>query len=173
MIHEVAEWAAALAGSEAEDQAKAAAEVETDPAQVLAAVEDPGQDFLRTCAVMTWDQQHTKIWDWQSLGDALAYSLTVTRTHRQEDSPGAGPGLLRLVYKPREGIMPNHKQRRKKAGRNKSKKVRAMRLSLEARRGEHQGTSQRGRFRKGLADQPDRQAFKPGSANDFYSRKAA
>jgi hypothetical protein len=35
--------------------------------------------------------------------------------------------------------MPNHKQRKKKAGRNKSKKVRAMRLSVEARRGEHGG----------------------------------
>ena len=69
--------------------------------------------------------------------------------------------------------MPNHKQRKKKAGRNKSKKVRAMRLSVEARRGEHQVGSHRGRFRKGLADQPDRQTFKPGSANDFYSRKAA
>jgi hypothetical protein len=68
--------------------------------------------------------------------------------------------------------MPNHKQRKKKAGRNKSKKVRAMRLSVEARRGDREG-SQRGRFRKGLADQPDRQTFKPGSANDLYSRKAA
>ena len=69
--------------------------------------------------------------------------------------------------------MPNHKQRKKKAGRNKSKKVRAMRLSVEARRSEHGGGFQRGRFRKGLADQPDRQTFKPGSANDLYSRKAA
>jgi hypothetical protein len=69
--------------------------------------------------------------------------------------------------------MPNHKQRKKKAGRNKSKKVRAMRLSVEARRGDHRGDLPRGRFRKGLADQPDRQAFKPGSANDLYSRKAA
>jgi hypothetical protein len=69
--------------------------------------------------------------------------------------------------------MPNHKQRKKKAGRNKSKKVRAMRLSLEARRGERAGGFQRGRFKKGLADQPDRQSFKPGSANDLYSRKAA
>jgi hypothetical protein len=68
--------------------------------------------------------------------------------------------------------MPNHKQRKKKAGRNKSKKVRAMRLSVEARQGER-SASQRGRFKKGLADQPDRQSFKPGSANDFYSRKAA
>ena len=69
--------------------------------------------------------------------------------------------------------MPNHKQRKKKGGRNKSKKVRAMRLSVEARRGNHEGDSTRGRFRKGLADQPDRQPFKPGSANDLYSRKAA
>jgi hypothetical protein len=69
--------------------------------------------------------------------------------------------------------MPNHKQRKKKGGRNKSKKVKAMRLSVEARRGERRGELTRGRFRKGLADQPDRQAFKPGSANDLYSRKAA
>ncbi|HTL61683.1 MAG TPA: hypothetical protein VL261_08570 [Nitrospira sp.] len=68
--------------------------------------------------------------------------------------------------------MPNHKQRKKKAGRNKSKKVRAMRLSLEARRQEATADV-RGRFKKGLADQPDRQSFKPGSANDLYSRKAA
>jgi len=32
--------------------------------------------------------------------------------------------------------MPNHKQRKKKGGRNKSKKVKAMRLSVETRRGE-------------------------------------
>ena len=69
--------------------------------------------------------------------------------------------------------MPNHKQRRKKGGRNKSKKVRAMRASVEARRGQRQGELTRGRFRKGLADQPDRQTFKPGSANDLYRRKAA
>ncbi len=68
--------------------------------------------------------------------------------------------------------MPNQKKRKKKGGRNKSKKVRAMRLSLEARRGEGSDGS-RGRFKKGLADQPDRQGFKPGSANDLYSRKAA
>jgi hypothetical protein len=68
--------------------------------------------------------------------------------------------------------MPNQKQRKKKAGRNKSKKERAMRLSVEARQG-HRDELRRGRFRKGLADQPDRQAFKPGSANDVYSRKAA
>jgi hypothetical protein len=69
--------------------------------------------------------------------------------------------------------MPNHKQRKKKAGRNKSKKVRAMRLSVEARHGDQEHELPRGRFKKGLADQPDRQGFKPGSANDLYSRKAA
>jgi hypothetical protein len=69
--------------------------------------------------------------------------------------------------------MPNHKRRKKKGGRNKSKKVRAMRLSVEARRGDQGIESTRGRFKKGLADQPDRQTFKPGSANDLYSRKAA
>ena len=69
--------------------------------------------------------------------------------------------------------MPNRKQRKKKGGRNKSKKLRAMRVSVEARRGERGQELTRGRFRKGLADQPDRQAFKPGSANDLYSRKAA
>ena len=68
--------------------------------------------------------------------------------------------------------MPNPKQRKKKAGRNKWKKVKAMRRSVEARGG-GRGEPPRGRFRKGLADQPDRQAFKPGSANDLYSRKAA
>lgn len=68
--------------------------------------------------------------------------------------------------------MPNYKQRKKKAGRNKSKKVRAMRLAVEARRAGHE-RSFRGPFKKGLADQPDRQLFKPGSANDLYSRKAA
>ena len=69
--------------------------------------------------------------------------------------------------------MPNYKQRKKKAGRNKSKKVRAMRLSVEARRGGQERAFHRGPFKKGLADQPDRQLFKPGSANDLYSRKAA
>ena len=37
--------------------------------------------------------------------------------------------------------MPNYKQRKKKAGRNKSKKVRAMRLSVEARRAGHERSS--------------------------------
>ena len=69
--------------------------------------------------------------------------------------------------------MPNYKQRKKKAGRNKWKKLRAMRLSVEARRASEGRSYHRGPFKKGLADQPDRQFFKPGSANDLYSRKAA
>ena len=67
--------------------------------------------------------------------------------------------------------MPNYKQRKKKAGRNKWKKLRAMRLSIEARRIGRERSFQRGPFKKGLADQPDRQLFKPGSANDLYSRR--
>ena len=69
--------------------------------------------------------------------------------------------------------MPNHKQRKKKGGRNKSKKVRAMRLSIEARRAEGGQPLRSGPFKKGLPDQPDIQQFKPGSANDLYSRRAA
>ncbi len=46
MVHGVAEWAAVLVDWEAEDQAAAAGEVETDqgPVQV---VEDPDPGFLR------------------------------------------------------------------------------------------------------------------------------
>ena len=69
--------------------------------------------------------------------------------------------------------MPNSKQRKKKDGRNKSKKKRATRLSVEQRRANRQGPERRGQFRKGLSDQPDIQEFKPGAANDKYSRKAA
>ena len=69
--------------------------------------------------------------------------------------------------------MPNSKQRKKKDGRNKSKKNRAMRLSVEQRRANRQGPERRGQFRKGLSDQPNIQEFKPGAANDKYSRKAA
>jgi hypothetical protein len=69
--------------------------------------------------------------------------------------------------------MPNHKQRKKKGGRNKSTIARARRRSIEARRADRHIVLRRGPFRKGLPDQPDIQAFKPGSANDLYSRKAA
>jgi hypothetical protein len=69
--------------------------------------------------------------------------------------------------------MPNQRQRKKKAGRNKSKKVRAMRLSVEARRAGRRDPPRSGPFRKGLSDQPDIQAFKPGAANDLYSRRVA
>ncbi len=69
--------------------------------------------------------------------------------------------------------MPNHKQRKKKGGRNKAKKVRAMRASIEARRANRHIPPRNGPFKKGLSDQPDIQKFKPGAANDRYSRKAA
>jgi hypothetical protein len=69
--------------------------------------------------------------------------------------------------------MPNYKQRKKKGGRNKSKKVRAMRQAVEHRRANQQGPARQGPFKKGLSDQPDIQEFKPGAANDRYSRKAA
>jgi hypothetical protein len=67
--------------------------------------------------------------------------------------------------------MPNDKQRKKKGGRNKSKKKQAMKLSVEQRHSQ-QGSERRGQFKKGLPDQPDIQEFKPGAANDKYSRKA-
>jgi len=69
--------------------------------------------------------------------------------------------------------MPNHKQRKKKGGRNKSKKARAMKRSIAARKTDERQQARRGPFRKGLPDRPDIQTFKPGSANDLYSRKAA
>ena len=69
--------------------------------------------------------------------------------------------------------MPNHKQRKKKGGRNKAKKVRAMRLSVELRRAGARQPPRSEPFKKGLPDQPDVQRFKPGSANDLYSRKVA
>lgn len=69
--------------------------------------------------------------------------------------------------------MPNHKQRRKKGGRNKSKKVRAMRLAVETRWASRRTPPRSGPFKKGLSDQPDIQEFKPGAANDRYSRRVA
>jgi hypothetical protein len=69
--------------------------------------------------------------------------------------------------------MPNYKQRRKKDGRNKSKKKRAMKLSVEHRRANRHGLERRGPFKKRLPDQPDIQEFKPGAPNDKHSRKAA
>lgn len=69
--------------------------------------------------------------------------------------------------------MPNYKQRKKKGGRNKAKKVRAMRASVEARRANRHSPPRSGPFKKGLSDQPDIQFFKPGAASDRYSRNAA
>jgi len=72
-----------------------------------------------------------------------------------------------------EILMPNYKQRKKKGGRNKAKKVRAMRASIETRRANRRNPPRRGPFKKGLPDQPDIQEFKPGAANDRYSRRIA
>jgi hypothetical protein len=69
--------------------------------------------------------------------------------------------------------MPNHKQRRKKAGKNKTKKLQAMRASIESRRANRRRPERSGPFKKGLSDQPDIQEFKPGAASDRYSRRGA
>ena len=68
--------------------------------------------------------------------------------------------------------MPNNKQRKKKGGRNKSNKLRAMRLSIAERQANRRRPPRRGGFRKGLSDQPDIHEFKPGAPNDLYSRRA-
>jgi hypothetical protein len=62
--------------------------------------------------------------------------------------------------------MPNQKERRKKAGRNKSKKMQAMRRSLAARKA-------RAKPRKPSTDQPEEIMFKPGAADDKYTRRGA
>lgn len=62
--------------------------------------------------------------------------------------------------------MPNRKSRRKKAGRNKSKKTRGMRISLSARQAAAGP-------RKPSTDHPDEIMFKPGAANDKYTRRGA
>jgi hypothetical protein len=68
--------------------------------------------------------------------------------------------------------MPNRKERKKKAGKNKSKKVQAMREAVAERKARPRRPPRRGRFTVGLSDQPDIQDFKPGSAGDKFSRKA-
>jgi hypothetical protein len=67
--------------------------------------------------------------------------------------------------------MPNQKQRKKKSGTNKSKKLRAMRTSVEERKAHPRRPPRSGPFQKGLSDQPDIQNFKPGAADDRYSRR--
>jgi hypothetical protein len=62
--------------------------------------------------------------------------------------------------------MPNQKQRKKKDGQNKSKKVQAMRASVEERKTDPSRPPRSGPFKKGLPDQPDIQRFKPGAADD-------
>jgi hypothetical protein len=66
--------------------------------------------------------------------------------------------------------MPNQKQRKKKGGKNKSKKVQAMRESVEERKSHQRVAPRRGPFKKGLPDQPDIQDFKPGAADDRFKK---
>jgi hypothetical protein len=65
-----------------------------------------------------------------------------------------------------EKIMPNQKERKKKGGRNKSKKVQAMRRSEEIRKAH-------AKPKRPSTDQPDIQRFKPGAADDQYTRRGA
>ena len=60
--------------------------------------------------------------------------------------------------------MPNQKERHKKAGRNKSKKTQAMRRAVSARK----ATS---RPHKSSTDEPDEIMFKPGAADDKYTKQ--
>jgi hypothetical protein len=62
--------------------------------------------------------------------------------------------------------VPNQKERHKKAGRNKSKKTQAMRRSVSERK------VSAGR-RKRSTDHPDELMFKPGAADDKYTRRGA
>ena len=62
--------------------------------------------------------------------------------------------------------MPNQKERHKKAGRNKSKKVKAMRQAVAARKAT-------ARTPKPSTDHPDEIMFKPGAADDKYTRRGA
>jgi hypothetical protein len=55
--------------------------------------------------------------------------------------------------------MPNEKERKKKGGKNKSKKMQAMKAAVKERH-ERSGPV------RGSKNQPDLQKFKPGSAND-------
>ena len=55
--------------------------------------------------------------------------------------------------------MPNEKDRKKKGGKNKSKKMQAMKTAVKERH-ERSGVDRRSK------SQPDLQKFKPGSAND-------
>jgi hypothetical protein len=62
--------------------------------------------------------------------------------------------------------MPNKKERHKKAGRNKSKKTKAMRRSVSARK-RSAGPPKRS------TDHPDEIMFKPVAADDKYTRQGA
>jgi hypothetical protein len=62
--------------------------------------------------------------------------------------------------------MPNQKERHKKSGRNKSKKTQAMRRAVVGRKAAAGS-------RKRSTDQPDELMFKPGAADDKYTRRGA
>jgi hypothetical protein len=62
--------------------------------------------------------------------------------------------------------MPNQKERKKKGGQNKSKKMQAMRQSEQARKTRVKPT-------RPSMDQPDIQRFKPGAADDRYTQRGA
>ena len=62
--------------------------------------------------------------------------------------------------------MPNQKERKKKGGQNKSKKMQAMRRSEQTRK-------IRANPARPSTDQRDIQQFKPGAADDRYTRRGA
>ena len=62
--------------------------------------------------------------------------------------------------------MPNQKERKKKGGQNKSKKMQAMRRSEQVRKTRAKPT-------RPSTDQPDIQRFKPGAADDQYTQRGA
>jgi hypothetical protein len=59
--------------------------------------------------------------------------------------------------------MPNEKDRKKKDGRNKGKKTKAMREAVQARK-------RTGQPSRPTTDEPDIQEFKPGAADDRTSQ---
>ncbi|CUS38683.1 hypothetical protein COMA2_50216 [Candidatus Nitrospira nitrificans] len=102
----------------------------------------------------------------------LSMSDRIQRFHQCHHRFAEWDNPRERIHPGRSHNMPNNKQRKKKGGRNKSKKLKAMRLSIEERRANRRRPSRRGPFRKGLSDQPDIQEFKPGASNDRYSRQA-
>jgi len=62
--------------------------------------------------------------------------------------------------------MPNQKERKKKSGQNKSKKLQRMRKSEHAQKAQ-------AKPRGPSTDQPDIQSYKPGAADDQYTQRGA